>query len=321
MRRREFITLLGGAAAAWPLAARAQQGAMPTIGFLDSTSATARATQVLAFRQGLSDAGFIDGRNVTIEFRWAEGRTDRLPELANDLVRRKVAAIATNAVYSLAAVKAATSTIPTVFVTGGDPVASGYATSLNRPAGNITGVSFNSTALNPRRLELLSELVPKSAVLAVLLDSSASSVALETAGLTLGRNILVVKVASETELEAAFTKFVQAGAGGLFVGESPNLFAHRRELVLLATRHGLPASFGLREFVELGGLMSYGASSTDAYRRAGNYVGRILNGSKPSELPVEVPTKYELVLNLATAKVLNIGIPEKLLAIADEVIE
>jgi putative ABC transport system substrate-binding protein len=323
MKRRDFLTLVGCAAAAWPLTARAQQGVVPTIGFLDSTSATARATQVLAFRQGFSEAGFIDGRNVTIEFRWAEGKTDRLPELANDLVRRKVAAIATNAVYSLAAVKAATSTIPTVFVTGGDPIDQGYVTSLNRPGGNVTGVSFNATSMNPKRLELLGELVPKPAALGVLQTPETRDYvtsALETAAHALGRQILVVKP-TENELDAAFAKFVQAGIGGLFVLESPNIFARRRQIVSLATRYGLPASFGLREFVDLGGLMSYGASSTDAYRRAGNYIGRILKGTKPNELPVELPSKYELIFNLATAKALNFDIPEKLLALADEVIE
>jgi putative ABC transport system substrate-binding protein len=320
MRRRDFVTLFGGAAAGWPLAAPAQQPVIPTIGFLDSTTAKARAIQVLAFRQGLGEAGFVEGRNVAIEFRWAEGKLDQLSELANDLVRKRVAAIATNAVYSLVAVKAATSTIPTVFVTGGDPVQSGYTPSLNPPAGNVTGISFNSTPLNPKRLELLGELVPKPAPLAVLLDPAASSVALETAARALGRQILVVKP-TENELDGAFASFEQEGIGGIFVGESPNLFARRRQLVLLATRLGLPASFGLREFVELGGLMSYGASSTDAYRRAGNYIGRILMGTKPNELPVEIPTKYELVFNLATAKVLKIDIPAKLLALADEVIE
>jgi putative ABC transport system substrate-binding protein len=323
IRRREFLAALGGAAAR-PLAASAQQPVIPTIGFLDSTTASARAVQVLAFRQGLSEAGFVEGRNVAIEFRWAEGKLDRLSELANDLVRKRVAAIATNAVYSLAAVKAATSTIPTVFVTGGDPVQGGYAPSLNRPAGNVTGISFNSTPLNPKRLELLGELVPKPAALAVLLDPETTrdtaSSALEAAARALGRQILVVKP-TENELYAAFTSFQQAGIGGLFVAESPNIFARRRQVVLLAARHGLPASFGLREFVELGGLMSYGASSTDAYRRVGTYIGRILKGAKPSELPVEIPTKYELVFNLATAKALNIDIPAKLLALADELLE
>ena len=233
--------------------------------------------------------------------------------------------IATNAVYSLAAVRTATSTIPTVFVTGGDPVGGGFAPSLNRPAGNVTGISFNSSPLNPKRLELLGELVPKPAALGILLDptipdSLQVEAALEAAARALGRQILVVKPTGN-ELDAAFTSFHQAGIGGLFVTETPNIFARRRQLVLLATRHGLPASFGLREFVDLGGLMSYGASSTEAYRRAGNYIGRILKGAKPNELPVEIPTKYELVFNLATAKALKIDIPARLLALADEVIE
>jgi len=323
MKRRTFIAGLGSAAA-WPVVTRAQQAAMPIIGFLDNTSARARAIHVLAFRQGLSEMGYVEGRNVAIEFRWAEGKLDQLPALANDLVRRPVAVIATNAQYSLSAISAATSTIPIVFVTGGDPVNAGYATNLNRPAGNITGITFNSTTLTPKRLELLNELVPKPAVIAVLLDPSADEKAappLEAAARELGRQIVVRKPANASEFDAAFSAFVQAGAGALLVREAPYLVAQRRQLVLLAARYALPSAFSQREAVDLGALMSYGASSPDAYRRVGVYVGRILKGSKVSELPVEFPTKYELVFNLATAKVLKLEIPEKLLALADELIE
>jgi putative ABC transport system substrate-binding protein len=323
IKRREFIAGLGSAAA-WPLVARAQQTAMPVIGFLDNTSERARAVHVLAFRQGLSEVGFVEGHNVAIEFRWAEGKLDQLPALANDLVRRKVTVIATNAQYSLKAVSVATSTIPIVFVTGGDPINSGYVTSLNRPTGNVTGISFNSTVLNPKRLELLSALVSKPAVIAVLWDPSTSEETmrrLEAAAGELGRQIVVRKPVGGSEFDATFSAFVRAGAGALLVAEAPYLVAQRRELVLLAARYALPAAFSQREAVELGGLMSYGASSPDAYRRMGIYVGRILKGSKPGELPVELPTKYELVFNLATAKVLGLTIPETLLATADEVIQ
>jgi putative tryptophan/tyrosine transport system substrate-binding protein len=324
MRRREFITFLSGAAAAWPLAARAQP-AMPVVGWLDSTSATARPNRVSGFRQGLSEAGFVEGQNVAIEFRWAEGQPDRLPALAADLARRRVAAIMVDGI-SLAAAKAATATIPIVFVTGGDPVESGYVTSLNQPGGNVTGVSFIASPLNPKRLELLHELVPKPAVIAALMDTTASQPeadlrAVEAAARTLGRQILIVKAVSEGDFDAAFTTIVQAGAGSLFVGAGPFYFSRHRQLVALAARHALPASYGWRQAVEVGGLMSYGASDTDACRRGGLYVGRLLKGAKPADLPVELPTKYELVLNLATARALRLEIPPKLRALADEVIE
>jgi putative ABC transport system substrate-binding protein len=282
MRRREFIAGLGGAVA-WPLAVQAQQSAVPVIGFLDNTSERARAVHVLAFRQGLSEVGFVEGHNVAIEFRWAEGKLDQLPALASDLVRRKVAVIATNAQYSLRAVSSATSTIPIVFVTGGDPINNGYVTSLNQPTGNVTGISFNSAALIPKRLELLSELVPKPAVIAVLFDASVfeeTEGSVETAARELGRQIVVRKPTSASEFDSAFSAFVQAGAGALLVVEAPYLVAQRRQLVLLAARYALPAAFSQREAVEVGGLMSYGASSPDAYRRVGIYVGRILKAAR-----------------------------------------
>ena len=325
MRRREVITLLGGAAATWPLAARAQQREIPVVGFLDSAAAAARANRVVGFRQGLSDAGFVEGRNVAIEFRWADDQLDQLPAMATDLVRRQAAVIVVSG-PSLAAAKAATSTIPIVFVTGADPVEDGYITSLNRPGGNVTGVSFYSGPLEPKRLELLHELLPKPVIIAALMDTSysqsaANLQALEAAALALGRQILIVRAVSDREFEPGFATIAQAGARALFVGSGPLYFNQYRQLVALAARHALPASYGWREPVVAGGLMSYGASDTDACRRAGHYVGRILKGAKAGDLPVELPTRYELVINLKTAKALKLEIPPKLRALADEVIE
>ena len=325
MKRREFITLLGAAAAGWPLAARAQQPGLPVIGFLDTTAAAESAFRLAAFRQGLNQTGFVEGQNVAIEYRWAEGQLDRLPALAADLVRRQAAVIVTHNLTTPAA-KAATSTMPIVFVIGGDPVASGLVTSLNRPSGNVTGVSFAATALSAKRLGLLHELVPRPALIAVLLDPNTPNVATElrdveeAAGLV-GRQILIVKAASEREVDAAFATFVQSRAGALLVGGGAFFTTRRRQLAVLATRHALPTIYNLREFVMVSGMMSYGASDTDAYRRGGIYVARILKGAKPGDLPVEMPSKYELVINLATAKAIGLEIPPKILALADEVIE
>jgi putative ABC transport system substrate-binding protein len=325
MRRREFLGVLGGAAVAWPIAARAQPPAMPVIGYLDSKVAAASSYQVAAFRQGLNEAGFIEGRNVAIEFRWAEDQLDRVPALAADLVRRRVAVIVTNNASTPAA-KAATSTIPIVFVSGGDPVEAGLVTSLNRPGGNVTGVSFIAPTLNPKRLELLHELVPKPALIAVLMDPNnrgfeAQLRDLEAAARALGRQILIVKAGTEGEIDAAFATIVQAGARALFVSSTALYTSRRRQLLALAAGHALPASYEGREYVVAGGLMSYGASATDAYRRGGLYVGRILKGEKPGEMPVEMPTKYELVINFATAKALGLALPHSLLSRADELIE
>jgi putative ABC transport system substrate-binding protein len=326
MRRRDFITLLGSAAAAWPFAARAQQLAVPVVGYLDSKVAAAAADQVAGFRKGLSEAGFVEGSNLApIEFRFAGDQRDRLPELAADLVRRRVAAIVVNA-PSAPVAKAATSTIPVVFVIASDPVEAGLVTSLSRPSGNLTGVSFTTSALSLKRLELLHELVPKPAVIALLWDPNTASGEgqlreAEAAARALGRQVLSVRAGTESEIDAAFATIVQAGAGALFVGNSPFYNSRRQQLAVLAARHALPASSNIREFVVAGGLMSYGASDTDAYRRGGLYVGRILKGAKPSDLPVELPARYELVFNLTTAKALKLDIPAKLLAIADEVIE
>ena len=325
IRRRDFLTLLGGAAV-WPLAARAQQAAMPVVGYLDSTAAAASVNRVSAFRRGLSEAGFVEGRNLApIEFRWAENQIDRLPALATELVRRRVAVLVTNG-NSTPAAKAATTTIPIVFITGGDPILSGLVTSLSRPGDNVTGVSFFTAPLNPKRLELLHELVPKSAVIGVLVDPSNRTAepdaeAVRAGARALGRQILVIKANAESEFDSAFAAMVQEGVGGLFVVASPFFFLHRLELVALAARHALPASYGDREFTAVGGLMSYGSSDTDAYRRGATYVGRILKGAQPSDLPVELPASDEFILNLATARALKLDIPPNLLAIADEVIE
>ena len=320
MRRRQVITLLG-AASTWPLAARAQQPAVPVIGYLESKGAAASAYQVEAFRKGLSEAGFVEGRNVAIEYRWADDQLDRLPGMAADLVRRRVAAIVTPN-SSTPAAMAATSTIPIVFVSGSDPVEDGLVTNLSRPGRNVTGVSYNSAALTPRRLELLHELVPKGVIIAALMDPGSRRRDAELQSVrALGRQIVVETAGTESEIDAAFAGMVQAGAGALFIGPSPLYNSRRRQLAVMAARYALPSSSSLHEFVLAGGLMSYSARDTDAYRRGALYVGRILKGEKPGGMPVELPTKYELVINLATAKALRVDVPPSLLAIADEVIE
>jgi putative ABC transport system substrate-binding protein len=326
LKRREFITLLGGAAGAWPLAARAQQPAMPVIGFLRSTPAAGFEYLVNAFRQGLNEAGFVEGKNVAIEYRWADNQEDRLPELAADLVRRQVAAIVGAGTPAAQASKAATRTTPVVFLSGADPVRIGLVLRLNRPGGNITGVVFTVVALAAKLLGMLTELVPTASVIAVLRDPNGPDVEgesrdLEEAGRAIGRQILMVNAANEREFHAAFAKVVQAGAGGLLIGASPFFLSQRRQLVALAGRHALPTIYNQREYPEVGGLISYGPSQSDAFRRAGIYVGRILKGEKPGDLPVELATKFELVINLGTAKALGFDIPPLLLARADEVFE
>src|SRR6516225_6947699 len=320
MRRRDFVTLLGGAAVVWPLAARAQQPAMPVIGFLRSTPAAGFAFIVDAFRQGLNDAGFVEGKNVAIEYHWADNQQDRLPRLAADLVRRQVAAIVGAGTDAAQASKAATATTPIIFVIGADPVRVGLVASLNRPGGNITGVVFPLVPLVAKLLGTLHELVPKASMIAVLRDPNGPDVEseardLEEAARAIGHQI------NEREVHAAFAKVVQAGAGGLLIGSSPFFLSQRRQLVALAARHALPTMYNQREYAEVGGLISYGPSQSDAYRRAGVYVGRILKGEKPGDLPVELGTKFELIINLATAKAFGVEIPPTLLSLADEVIE
>jgi len=325
MRRREFITLLGGAAA-WPLAARAQQQAMPVVGFLRSASLADATHLVTAFHQGMKEIGYVEGQNVAIEYRSAEDQTDRLPLLVADLLRRQVALIVGNTPSALAA-KAATTTVPIVFATGGDPVRDGLVTSVNRPGGNVTGVSFLNSVLAAKRLELLHQIVPKASIIAAMSENSISPDIeaerrdLLAAAQAIGQQLIVLDVSSDREIETAFTALVQRGAGALHVGTGAFMNSQRERIVALTARHGIPAIYNWREAVAAGGLMSYAPSITDAYRQAGIYAGRILKGEKPGDLPVMLPTKFELVVNVKTAQALGLEIPDKLLALADEVIE
>jgi len=324
MRRRDFITLLGGGAAAWPLAARAQQPAIPVVGFLRNTPSAGFDHLVGAFRQGLSEAGFVDGRNVAIQQRWAEGRDDRLPALLADLINLKAAVIVANTIGALAA-KAEATNIPVVFATGSDPVRDGLVASFNRPGGNFTGVVFISGELGTKRLELLRQLAPKATTIAMLVGPSQPEIVAEQtdvqkAAQAFGQQVVVAEATSGGEIGEAFAKFVERGAGALLVGTGAFTNSHREAIVAQAARHAIPAMYSLREFASVGGLISYGPSITDAYRQAGIYASRILKGERPADLPVVQSTKFELVLNLKTAKTLSLTIPPALLMLADEVI-
>jgi putative tryptophan/tyrosine transport system substrate-binding protein len=327
MKRRNLILGLGGVAIAWPLAARAQQKAMPVIGYLSGASPGPFAPFVAAFRQGLSGAGYVEGQNLTIEYRWAEGHYDRLPALAAELVGRKVDLIATGGGYVAAlATKTATSTIPIVFVGGGDPVEEGVVASLARPGGNLTGASFLAVELVSKRVELISELVPQAGVIALLVNPNFSGAErvmrdAQEAVRVMGRQLTILKASSESEIDAAFATFAQRHDGALVIAGDAFFTDRREQLVALASRYAVPAIYSHRGFVASGGLISYGTSIASAYRQAGIYAGRILKGEKPSELPVQQSTRFELVINLTTAKALGLAVPQSLLMRADEVIE
>jgi putative ABC transport system substrate-binding protein len=324
MRRRELISLLGGAAA-WPLVARAQQSAMPVIGFLRSTSLSDSTHFVTSFRQGLKEAGFVEGQNVAIEFRYAEGRNNLLPELVADLIHKPAVVIVANNPAAVVA-KAATNTAPIIFITGSDPVRDGLVASLSRPGGNITGIVFIVSDLGAKRLELLRQLVPNATTIGVLVNPNTPETEAErrdllAASLKTGQQLSILDVGSDRDIENAFATLVQRGAGAALIGAGPFLTSHRQQLVALAARNSLPTMYPLREYIADGGLISYGASITEAYRQAGVYAGQILKGEKPADLPVMQSSKFEFVLNLKTAKTLGLKVPPALIALADEVIE
>jgi len=328
MRRREFIALVGGAATAWPLSARAQQHAMQVVGFLDSRSAEAMSTRLQAFRQGLKDNGYVEGENVAIVYRFAEDQNDRLPQLVGDLVRRRVAVIAAGGGPPAAfAAKAATTTIPTVFLVADDPVRLGLVTSLARPSANLTGINIFNSELVAKRLELLRELVPQTARIAVLVnpaDVANTEITVtdaEAAARRIGLQINVLNASTGREIASAFENMAREGYGALFVGASPYFASRRVQLVQLAAFSHLPATYSIREYVDVGGLMSYGTNISNAYWQLGVYAGRILKGAKPEDLPVVQSSKFELVINVETARMLGVAVPPSLLATADEVIE
>ena len=327
MRRREFVALLGGTLSAWPLAARAQQAATPVIGYLGLTSPEAFAALTAAFRRGLGETGFVEGQNLEIKYRWAHGQFDQLPALAADLVAQRVSVIAAlGTPASATAAKAATSTIPIIFVTGGDPVDLGLVKSLNRPAGNATGVYMLTVALEPKRLELIHELVPNAADIGIIADPNSPDTveqmkSLSTAASSLGRRLKTMNVSGENDIEPAFAAMAEQRVTAAVVTSSPAYLPQRQKFAALAARYAIPTAYFVRDFADAGGLISYGTSLPDAYRRAGVYTGRILKGDKPADLPIEQSVKVELVVNLKTAKALGITIPLTLLGRADEVIE
>jgi len=326
MKRREFITLLGGVAAAWPLTAQAQQP-LPVIGFLNSSSPDGYAPMASAFRQGLKETGYVDGHNVAIEYRWAEGRNDRLPSFVADLVQRKVNVIAATTTAAALAAKAATTTIPIVFETTADPVQLGLVASLNRPGGNVTGVTQTNMEIAPKRLELLHELVPTASVMALLVNPTDPALAesatkeLQEAASILGLKLHVMQASTDRDFDAVFAKLIQLRAGGLVIGSDPFFTSRSQQLAKLTVDHAVPAVYQFREFAVAGGLLSYGAAITDAYRLAGNYTGRVLRGDKPADLPVQQATKVEMIINLKTAKALGLNVPNPLIGRADELIE
>ena len=322
MRRREFITLLGGAAAAWPLAARAQQPAVPLVGFLGGETPELQPRDVQALRQGLSEQGYVEGRNFAFEFRWAQDQTDRLPGLAVDLVRRQVTVLVANGTPPALAAKAATSTIPILFNTGGDPVELGFVSSLNRPGGNLTGVTALNVAIGPKRLELLHEIAPTAHVIALLVkNGDALAREVQTAARTLGLELHVLNASSEHDLDQAFATLSQLQAGGLVIATDSYFLSRPAQLGARVLRQRVPAIFVSREFAAAGGLMSYGGNLSEEFRLLGVYAGRILKGEKPGDLPVQQATRFELIINLTTAKALGVTVPVSLLTRADELIE
>jgi putative ABC transport system substrate-binding protein len=326
MKRRAFITLLGGVAAAWPLAGRAQQAAMPVIGFLDVASPEPNAHFVTALRKGLSEIGYVEGQNAAFEFRFAEDRTARLPALAAELIRRQVTVIVTGGIPAVQAAKTATTTIPIVFLLGVDPVKLDLVASLARPGGNVTGVNFLNRETDEKRLGLLHELVPQTTLIAVLRNPTRADAAdqledVQNAARLLGKQLLILNASTDSEIDTGFATLAQQRAHALIVVADAFISTRREQIVGLAARHALPAIYSLREFTAAGGLVSYSASITDAWRQVGVYTGRILKGARPMDLPVVQSTKFELVINLKTARALGLQIPDKLLALADEVIE
>jgi ABC-type uncharacterized transport system substrate-binding protein len=327
MRRREFITMIGGVAA-WPLAARAQQPVLPVVGFVNVASPKGGYAPFLsAFLKGLSEAGYVDGQNVTIEYRWAEGRADRLPALVADLVQRRVTVIAATSTPGALAAKAANTTIPIIFEMASDPVRIGLVASLNRPGGNITGVTNANVGIAPKRLQLLHELVPTAGVMALLVNPANPTLAetntkeLQAAARALGLDLHVLNASNESDFDEVFAKLIQLRAGGLVIGPDIFFSSQSEQLAALGVRHAVPTIYQNREFAVAGGLLSYGADTADAYRLTGNYVGRVLRGDKPADLPVQQATKVELYINLKTAKTLGLNIPNTLIGRADEVFE